>query len=245
MSMTELTVMTYNICHFNFDQGGRGFPKEVMNEKVNNLKEMFMEYHPDIIGIQEDAQYIDLDHTIKSPDYLYAPIWTFRSGYKACTIRSKLPYVGGHKLFYTSDGMGHRKGVFRVDGKRLLFLSCHPIAHVGNSEKRLQAYKEIFETVKSVKWDWCVITGDFNTTEKVDKENLRKLCDANNFDMLYGGSYLPWINTYPGHKGTSKQSFDNVLISKGITFKSVKVLRNWYDKLYSDHVPIVADIILE
>ena len=242
--MNEITVMTYNICHYCFDKRPNGFPADIMDEKVCNLKTMFMEYHPDMIGIQEEYEYIDKDHTQKAAPYLYKPVWSFRSGYKACSVRSKLPVVAGtYKLMQFSTGQYYRRGIFTVDGKKLLFISAHPWGKVGNSDKRKVEYTELFQHIRSSQWDYCIVTGDFNTTEKIDKENLKSLCEGNNFTMAIG-QYLPWVVTYMGHDGTARQSFDNILVSDRITIKSTKVLREWYDHLYSDHVPVIADVLL-
>jgi exonuclease III len=239
-----IRVMTYNVGHYNMGLSEAGFPASVLNEKLGNLKVMLMETAPDIIGIQEDAHYIDQAGKMKSPESVFSPVWSFRNGYKAETIRAKFKLVSGsYQIVNFSNGQHFRRGVFAVDGKRLLFISAHPIAKVGNGDKRKVQYAELFAHVKASAFDCCVIAGDFNTTEAADKTALKTLCDKNGFSMALG-SYLPWLDTYLGRaKGQTRHSFDNILV-KGAAIRSTKVMGDWYSRLYSDHVPVTADIDL-
>ncbi len=242
---TQIRVMTYNIGHYNMGLATHGYPEDKFDEKSTNLKEMYMEYAPDFIGIQEEEQYADNAKTKKASPFLYSPVWTFRSGYNCTTIRAKYKVVSNtYELSHYSNGMTYRHGLFKIGDKRLLFISTHAVSKVGNNAARLIQYKELFEYINNTEWDWCIVTGDFNTTDEADKKNLKKLCEDNNFTMAIG-QYLPWVDTYLGRaKESTHHSFDNILVSPGCTIKSTKVLRSWWSKLYSDHVPVVADIVL-
>lgn len=236
-----IRVMTYNVGHYNMGLSEAGIPDDLLAGKLSNLKEMLMEYGPDIIGIQEDSHYIDRAGKMKSPETVFYPAWTFVNGYKGETIKARLPAVSGsYELVNFSGGQHYRKGLFKVGGKKLLFISAHAIAHVGNAAKRKAQYTELFGAVKDC--DCCIMTGDFNTTENADKANLKALCEKNGYSMAIG-SYLPWIDTYFGRAaGATRHSFDNILASSGLAIRTTKVLGDWYDRLYSDHVPVVADI---
>jgi endonuclease/exonuclease/phosphatase family metal-dependent hydrolase len=235
--------MTYNVGHYNMGLLQVGFPKDIFDEKVSNFKEMLMRYAPDIIGLQEDSVYVNQTKTIKSNSYLYEPIWRHRPSNNGSNIRSKFPaYANTSELVKFSSGRNYKKVILKVFGKRMLVLSAHPTAHEGNSAIRKQEYKELFECVNSEIWDYCIITGDFNTLEKIDKANLIAICAENEFSMAIG-TYLPWVDTFLGRTEKSKHhSFDNILCSKNINIKSTRILREWWNRLYSDHVPIIADI---
>ena len=244
--MSKIRIMSYNVGHYNMGLSTVGFPKEIFNEKVINFKEMLMEYAPDIIGLQEDSVYIDQDKTLKSNAYLFEPLWRHRPSNNGSNIRAKFPaYTNTTELIKFSSSRNYKKTILKVFGKRLLVISAHPTAHEGNSAIRKQDYLELFECAKSETWDWCIMTGDFNTLEKADKANLKAICAENEFSMAVG-TYLPWVDTFLGRTEKSKHhSFDNILCSKNITIKSTMILRDWWGRLYSDHVPIVADVELE
>ena len=235
-----LRVMSYNIGHYNMGLSEGGFPDSLYTEKLGNLKQMLMETGPDVIGIQEDTHYVDRAGTKKSPATVYSPVWSFRNGYKYETIRAKFKIVSGsYELVNFSNGQHYRKGTFTIGGKGVLVVSAHMIAHTGNAEKRKVQYTELFRAISSA--EACIVTGDFNTTEKADKATLTALCEKNGFTMAIG-SYLPWVDTFFGRaEGATPHSFDNILV-KGMTIKTTKVLRDWYERLYSDHVPVIADI---
>lgn len=243
--MSQIRVMTYNIGHYNMGRSETGFPDGLYDEKLAGLKEMLMYAAPDLIGLQEDCKWLDKAHTVTTSAGVFDPVWRFRPEGNGCTVRSKLPLISGSNGKITfSTGRHFRKASFKVDGKRLLFLSCHPTAHVGNSADRKEEYWELFDYVCNREmWDWCVITGDFNTIEAVDKENLRRECDEHGFGMAIG-SYMPWISTFPGKDGTSHGSYDNILVSSGVDIRAMRVMRDWYPLLYSDHVPLAAELIL-
>ena len=242
----RLTVMSYNVGHYNMGQRPFGYPEDVMNEKVTALKEMLMETGPDLIGLQEDYTWADRGKTLKSSTYLYSPVWRYRPSGSSSNIRAKYAaYSGTGELCQFSTGAYYRKAVLKVNGGRLLMISAHATAHDGNSDKRKTEYAELFEKVREEKWSWAVICGDFNTLTKTDKENLTAACRENSFEMAIG-SYLPWIVTFMGRSEQAKKhSFDNILVSPGVTIRTVRARRDWWERLYSDHVPVTAEVELE
>lgn len=242
--MGSIRVMTYNVGHYNMGLSPFGFPEDVRAEKTANLKTMLMDTGPDIIGLQEDSEYADQAKTIKSSKSLYSPVWKYRPSNGASNIRAKYSaYAGTGSTGVFSTGAKYRKVVLKVDGKRMLVFSLHATAHTGNSDKRMQEYTELFELVNREVWDYAVLCGDFNTLQKADKANLKAVCKANKFSMAIG-SYLPWIDTFYGRTETSKHhSFDNVLASPGLTIRTVRVLGEWWSRLYSDHLPVICEIV--
>lgn len=246
----ELTVMSYNICRYNFDQGGTGFPEDIMNEKIENLKKMFMKNAPDLIGIQEDTYYIDEEHTIESIPALFTPVWQpTGSGWR--TIRSKLTRVDGSAAYADFDGnvnIGYRRAVYYYEqSKKILFISLH--AMYGNDAEadalRLGEYEQIFQHINDSadEWDYCIVTGDFNSVSQTSKDKLVELCNDNGFSMAIG-SYMPWIFTHFNKQGVASDSFDNILVSSNIDILTTEVLTDQYPLLYSDHVPVVARLRL-
>lgn len=238
----NLTLMTYNVCHYNNDRGEHGFPPAIMDEKVSNLKELLMWYAPDLIGLQEDIEYIDRAGTIKTGGYLFAPVWNC-IGTAGVTIRDRIESIStSRKLVEMSTGRFYRRCLYRTAYGNILFINAHPTPYsgAGNVAKRLAEYTEIFDYTRKAKYDICVVCGDLNTEEEADKANLKRLCETNGFAMVIG-TYLPWVKTCFGYDGKSNLSYDNILV-KGATIKRTQVLRDWYPLLYSDHVPVLAEI---
>ena len=247
-AVNEIRVMSYNICKYNNDKGGTGFPKSIFAEKVSNLKQMFMEYAPDIIGLQEDRQYLDAEKTIPASAGLFDPVWNHRSGMDRETARSKFAAFESSFVQFTdkvgkANWRSYRRLIYSFYGKRLMFISCHPMPGKEYVQARIEEFEQIFKDINNTKYDYCIVTGDFNTVTDEDKVNLKNICDQNKFKMAIG-SYLPWIVTCPGSVGGAYHpySLDNILVSKNMNIIQTKIVSEWHSRLYSDHIPVVSTI---
>ena len=238
----NITAMTYNIGHYNMGLSKHGYPPDVMDEKVAGYKELIMQYAPEIIGVQEDNTYCDQAGKIKAQNYLYKPVYRYRVGGAGSTIKTMYPVISGTvESGKLGTGACYKRGVWKAGERRLMVISIHATAHVGNSEKRRKDYADVFSMAAREDWDACVICGDFNTTEDADKRSLTEMSAANGFEVAIG-TYLPWVDTYLGRtEGATRHSFDNILVSGG-SIRRVQVLRDWWGRLYSDHVPVLCEI---
>lgn len=243
---TMLRVMSYNIGHYNMGSAEKGYPEDLIEEKSGQLKIMLMETAPDLLGLQEDWTWIDRGDTRRSVKELYRPIFRFTAGTGDYTLRARLAAEAGtHQLVRFSTGRYYRRCTFKLPGKyRLLFVTCHLSAYAAREAERMIELEELFAAVGALQYDCCVITGDFNTNTGADREKLREECRGNGFSMAIG-DYLPWIPTCYGRDGRERYSFDNILVSGTGTIRRVAVLGDWYGRLYSDHVPLIADVALE
>ena len=166
-------------------------------------------------------------------------------------------------------------GWIKLNGKTILVISVHPmnsfIKYTSNpkvgpvSERKTfmqivfdlvycLRHTQIFDGIVSCKaWDYCIIGGDFNTSNRngVDKngkaytagttdwDNLIALRNYYGFDSASGG-YLGWLPTYP----SNKECLDNILVSGNIILGSIKNDVEEYSKLHSDHAPLKATMTL-
>lgn len=243
--MNTIRVMTYNVCYYGDDAGTKGMPANILDEKVMNLKTMLMMYGPDFVGLQEDYPYIDAKATTTARDALFKPVWRFTQGTTETTLRAKYGAVSGsYKLRRFSTDRFYRTGIFNYTPtkQKILFVSCHLSAYARNENKRKTELKELFTFIAGETWDHCIVCGDFNTNTDGDKKTLMETCDKAGFGMAIG-PYLPWNPTCLGHNGKERYSFDNVLVSSGLKIRTVNVLSEWYDRLYSDHVPVMVDVV--
>ena len=247
----ELDIMSYNVGFYHNGSGGPGFPADIYDEKVGNFKQMLMTYGPDIVGLQEDRQYLDEAQTIPASAGLFDPIWNQRNGQERETTRAKFGVMES-ELKYFSDTLGQQYGrtyrriVYDYYTVRILFISAHPMYGKGDDYigARLAEYQELFTDINNSVWDYCIVVGDFNTNSDTDRQNLTNQCSNNGFKMALG-TYMPWIPTWVGPVGNpdpNPEPLDNILISGNMDFVKVQVLNDWYNRLYSDHLPIVARV---
>lgn len=248
-----LTVMSYNIGQYAMgDSSNPGIPANILNEKLANLKQTFMEYSPALCGMQEEKEYVDQAQTLATKPTLWQPVWYDNPGdYHPC-IRSQLPRVDNSAAIgQFSTGRYYRRCVYKYHATQtILFMSVHLSPYADEHEahtheqERLTELTEMFQHIAASTWDYCIVTGDFNTNSDADRTNISSMCSLNGFTQAIGG-YLPWVDTCLGPDGDKHYSFDNILISSNVWFKRIKVLKEKFDDLYSDHVPVIAELELK
>lgn len=249
----EITVMSYNVAMYNNDT-----PDYISDEKVLNFRKMLSKVNADFIGVQEDRPYIDANDTLDSKDYLYYPIYPEKAGSGGVAIHSKQKVTGNGMVKYSND-RNLRWATYSINGKVLLFISTHPIYGTSAADIAARAiqYNELFKwiyreitlndystsnPVTCPVWDYCIITGDFNSNSATDRANLTNEATARGFSMANGG-YLGWLKTCNLQLKTATP-LDNVLVSPNVIINSIETLTGWYNDLYSDHIPIIAKVTL-
>lgn len=243
----KLTVMSYNVAHYNNDT-----ETYITDEKRFNFKKMISALKPDFIGTQEDEQYIDgSDNTKAALGYIYRPILPFVAGGTGSLIRSRMNYDTYGTLQY-SNGRPLRYAIYTLNEKKVLVISTHLVAGTSaeSISARLIQYTELFQWVNGEiqlsgtscpAWDYCIITGDFNGETATDRTNLRTLASARGFTLANGG-WLGWLETCRDSAGV--YSVDNIIVSPNIVINSVTACKSLYYELYSDHYPLVAELTL-
>lgn len=253
----KLTVMSYNVANYNNDTA-----TYISDAKIHNFKKMLATFKPDFIGSQEDRGYLDGNDSVDAMENLYKPIFPFKSGVGGTAIYSKINYDSADVLVYT-NGRNLRIGYYTINSKTVLIISTHPVYDYnstgGTSAESIAAralqYEELLKwatgaitlqrygtttdiTVQS--HDYCIICGDMNSVTDTDRSNLKTLCSTYGFEMCNGG-WLDWLNT--NSRGTANTP-DNILVSSGVIINSIMVPDYMANELYSDHLPIVSELIL-
>ena len=88
----------------------------------------------------------------------------------------------------------------------------------------------------------CIICGDFNSLSDEDKANLKALAAERGFVLANGGA-AEWMPTW--QSGENAQCTDNIICSPNVRINSVKTLADRFDDLYSDHIPLLAEVELQ
>lgn len=255
-----LTVMSYNVAHYNDDVSSVIIP----DEKIKNIIETISNVNADILCIQEDTAYIDSNQVRTPLDYLYMPQYPSYTGLFQTTIRSKkYSDVSGTVTYSNGRWLGY--AVFTIGNKKVLVVSTHPIAGTENSSisARNTQYEEMFRwlkgdiTLRSVRWvdggevvgdpvsvpefTHIIIGMDGNTLTTSDMTNLSGF--ASQYKCIMGnGGRLGWLKT--ARSRFEWYSLDNIIVSDNIIINSFESMTEKYSDLYSDHVPLVAKLTL-
>lgn len=232
----QINVLSYNVgCYSNGNTKDKGISDNIFDEKVFNIKKFIMSVNADVMGLQEDTSYIDKAQTKDAHNWLYKPIYPNKSTLGGVSVYSKRELIASGSR---PVGNGRCMAWFKnsIDNKILLFISIHP--SVDTSEHRSEELLSLFTWISGQEYDWCVISGDFNTIEPTDRITLKQLCATYGFTMA-NGEYLGWLKTTP-----TPLSIDNILVSSNCIINSVVVHSSKYEELHSDHYPISANITL-
>lgn len=255
----KISVMTYNVAQYNNDTS-----TFINNEKILNFRNFLGKTNADIVCTQEDNGYCDSGNTMDSDDYIWYPIYPVRSGEGGVAIHSKMAQTH-RNLVKHSNGKLMRFATIDVDGATLLIISAHTVWNYNNTggesadsiASRKTQIEEMFQwingditlpnnaddTATSVpEHSHCVICIDANTATSTDKTNLEEAAEDASFILGNGGA-VGWFYTCDFRK-SSICSIDNIICSENVVINGITAYSDCYDTLYSDHVPVVAELTL-
>lgn len=251
----KIKILSYNVANYN-----KNTATYISNEQIANFKKMLYKSKADIIGLQENREYIDSNNTKKCIEYIYKPVYPFGFGGSGVCIESKTDSNSYGKLAVSSD-RSLEYALIAFDNSDILFISAHPTANYNDTgresmetiNQRRTEYENILKwangiitltnrntetPVSAPIHDYVIIALDGNTITTTDKENLLNLCNTYNYTPS-NGDYIGWVNTH-----IRNQSLDNILVSSNCIIDSFEVYETLKNDLYSDHLPIVAEITL-
>lgn len=238
----KIRVLTYNIGRYNNGSETRGMAENVFNEKVFNLKKFLMKCGADYCAVQEDIETCDRAQTKNAHSYIYKPLYPFRESYGAasCYGKDEPTSSGRIDLHGATENRYMSYQFYSINQKTLLFISLH--ASYNTFENRAAELADLFAWIGNQTYDWCIIAGDFNllTTNDHDASvtgSLPYFAEQNHFTLANGG-YLGWLFTTPG------ESIDNILCSEKCIINNIECFDDWYQRLCSDHYPLLAEITL-
>ena len=229
----KIRVMSYNVAHYDNDT-----TTFIPDGKLVNLKKMIGNVGADLLGLQEEGQYIDASNTQLASAYIYNPLYVKKYGEGGSCIYSKSAATSGG-LYSLTSGRSVRWSIFPVkNNKTLFFGSFHATPGDDQIATRSQEYGELISFANSKNTNYVIIAGDYNSKSATDHTNLANACRTNGYSLANGG-WLGWIKT---HKNSV--ALDNVIVNANCIINNVQALETEYDKLYSDHFPLVVDVTL-
>lgn len=258
-SLLHLRLMEYNVGGYNY---GTHIEPTLAQcaEKFPNYKDLYAEYHPDVLfvtefaetagpGPDETGEPIDVNEELYNTPFPYS--WEGEST-KGAVLKSKFPffYTNEYQLSYSEDDFStttrYRLGRSFVDGKIITLVSIH--IPVGHTQQYMNARRYfITQIIGKVKDDdYAIIAGDTNLGGvKTSESSLAELQDT--IDYLHSVGWEACNGGYlPPQKTNAITYIDNVFYKNNgkIVFGNFHALDDWYDRLASDHYPVYADLVL-
>lgn len=235
----KLKVMSYNIGRFSYGVSPY-YLSENYEEKLANYRAFFSEQMADIIGLQECNTYLDTDAatggnaSVNSNifDYLY-PYHHDLNGFTCLKSKYQIQDTGTGTL--TAGGRQYVYGYITLSGKTIFVMSVHLTPNAGEEleAKRTQERAQVISIL--AQHEYAICFGDFNAQAGTDFSDF-----TNAGYKISNGGYLPIVNTYGGRTVfAEKLPMDNIVVTPNIIIDNSERLMV-FDKLSSDHVPIVA-----
>ena len=189
MIKQPLKVMTYNVGAFN---GGTATP----HPNDDNLSSDFLAWtqffgknNVDILFVQEDSDYFDVDSTINAYDNIYANWYKFAvidayGQYRANRIYSKYPLSDGQMVYFkvqsNSDTTKKRytKAYMMIGNIKVLLISAHlTVTDLDSRREQLNELKKMADSEKYfiIGADFNIVSGDeFDIFDSYNKANCGK-----------------------------------------------------------------------
>lgn len=244
---TRLKLCTFNLGHFDYGTAN-GIPAETLSAKLAKWKEFVAENNCDIIGLQECYRNVDKAGAITSMS-LFEPVYPNDCGEIDWTRLKTQFAISNYEEITFSSGRGLSiKCDMDINGKTVKVYNVHLTP--GQSEEALtKRASEITELIAELANQSSFICfGDFNARALTEFDPFVSA----GFKIANGG-YLPAVYsvtsnssswaTWPDPTGYTVDYSDNIIVSSDIIIKHSWGL-NTYSDLTSDHIPILADVVV-
>ena len=242
----KFVVGEYNLAKYNNDT-----QTYISVEKLHNVKKAIADLNADVVFAVEDAGYIDGAKTKSSHDYVFRPIYPFATGSANEKLYSKVPFITTEN----ANSPSNRPATFAtisVNNKTVLLILVHTKPGIEESDvtARLAEFNWLITKAGTITHDYCIMTGDFNPEAgDSDLTNMETVFLGNNMIMCNDG-YFDYMNTWFDPSGkynnviARQMPLDYVITSGNVVCNNFTVYANKFNALYSDHVPVVANLTL-
>lgn len=262
-----LRIASYNVAEYDNDTSTK-----IQDNRILNFRKFIAQAKLDFLMTQEEPQYIDDGNTKGCIAWLFRPVMEeyYSSGVWGNIIHCHTLAVSGGsgKVGYSTIKTGSRcigYAVFQIDtNTRLLLMTTHCVwknfdpdpESAVSIAARLQNYRDMFQwangsiTLPKYSDDTAVtvpahthtiICMDANCITDEDKTNMQTEAANNNFILGNGGRF-GWFKTCFDKNG--QYALDQIAVSNNIIINDIEPQVNWFSRLYSDHVPVIAEVTL-
>ena len=248
----RLTVMTFNVQDY-----------DGINSQLSMLQAIFNRYDTDIIGFQEFCR-DGVVPTVASNALVNYPYLQLTNHVNYNAVASKFALSDWTIADYETqdpydvdtrkETRTYMRGYFTIGEKRIAFFNTHLC--VTNSAPRYAQMAELFALAEQE--EYCVITGDFNSTEKPmsasasDYINQYKLFVDAGYNLANNSPVAGFTNTHSSETSVANLSaltsaLDSIIVSGNIdidsvTFDRTKLLYQNGQKF--DHIPVIAELVI-
>lgn len=242
LSPCRVRVMQYNVGRFNkgYGQESQMIPTGEYTDYIKAYKSFFGEQQPDIICLEEWEEYIDVGGVYPAKETLLDPIFPYATEISSRNmIASRYEISYDHHWYITPEeetGAILHKMVCTINGRSVFVVSGH-LRVLAAQAARIHAFEIL--VAEAAKYDYAIIGVDTNAEDKAEARVIIDLAEQAGFTAANGGYFGEFPTLAPG---SAYPNIDNIFVKGGVIV-NVTVPQT-LDKLASDHLPIIADILL-
>ena len=241
-----IRVMQNNIGQFNFGHDG-GYAGTGIGLKLSNYREMLMKYHPDVLCLQEYGEYVDSQNRYNADYILFNDMFPYKSyeEYGYVNFLTFKPFNFRHTYLHTEgDYPVHMVyGSVIVNNKEIAIGSCalNTLGGTPDGAMKIRALNRMITLLSS--YDTAIIGIDTNASSEDEANVLKSYLKTNGFRTA-NWDYAGYLPTYNPSSNIYK-CIDSIFIKGTARFTNIEVVpASEYNKLLSDHLPVIADITI-
>ena len=228
----KIKVCTYNVGYYTYGDSTAEYTDDDVLEKC---RPFFSQYNVDILGLQE--QRVDL-HGNTSKALIYDYLYKNSYGYNRWAW-----LFTNHEITYSNyyaftavipgDGRPYIVNKVMVGDKEVYVVTVH---FALNPTDRATNYTELLSRISGQ--EYVIVLGDFNAgVGGGDPQTEFNTMISAGYKAANGG-YLGLMETTHAH-----EKIDNIFVSSNIMIEN-SFVPDVYDEMNSDHLPLIAELVL-
>ena len=239
-------VMQNNIGQWNFGHDG-GWSGEHIGLKLSNYRKLLNTYHPNIVGLQEFRQYVDADNTRNANNIIFSQELPYMSyeeyGYVA--FMDYIPNNFRHTYLHTSGDYPARMvyGSAIINNQQVA-IGTSALNALGSSDDASMKKRALTKMINLLdRYPTAIVCMDANVQSEAEANAVKNFMRENGY-ISANWDYVGYLPTYNPSSSIYK-CIDTIFIKGKARFKNVTVVpTSEYNNLLSDHLPIIADILI-
>lgn len=231
-----INVMSYNCGKWSYGVDGGYSDSVTLIEKLINVRRMFAKEYCDVVGLQEKRNGFDEQNTINANTSILEHWYKYYATRDISVLEWDVPEIrsiyeienGGYAK--TSTNRNYTYGYINFNGKRIFLLNVH--LSPNSQSDRSTEINEFLALLQDK--EYVIVTGDFNAISGISEFDIWK---TNDYKICNGDFFGDFVTAH----GDDVLKIDNIIVSSNIDIIDVHIVDE-YDKLCSDHLPIVAKL---
>ena len=242
----KIRVMQYNAGQWNFGHDG-GYSGPNLGLKLSNYRKLMNDYQPNIVCMQEYREYVDSDN-LRNADYIiFNDVLPYKSyeeyGYVA--FMDYQPNAFKHTYLHTSGDYPARMvyGSIICNNTQVAVgtAALNALGGSDDASMKIRALAKMIQLLQD--FDTAIVGLDANPSSLAEANAIKTYMKSNGFRVA-NWDYSGYMDTYNPNSSIYKQ-IDNIFIKGNARFLNVEVVpASRYNDLLSDHLPLIADILI-